>query len=145
MKPPIAKLQMSYFIKQINDLSEEIVAIKTAGTAVAIDEPHKLNAKRRTLMVNTQLFKTLKGALLPDADARNHEQAPAYALGARHQLAQLAATGCLNQTFYANAEAQLDTVRALAQSVDAAFVAKTALYAREDNSPSRSTTYRRRR
>jgi len=82
-------------------------------------------------MVNTQLFKTLKGALLPDADARNHEQAPAYALGARHQLAQLAATGCLNQTFYANAETQLDTVRTLAQSVDAAFVAKTALYARE--------------
>jgi len=82
-------------------------------------------------MVNTQLFQTLKGALLPDANARNHEQAPAYALSARHQLAQLAATGCLNQTFYANAEAQLDAVRSLAQSVDAAFVAKTALYARE--------------
>jgi 60 kDa SS-A/Ro ribonucleoprotein len=82
-------------------------------------------------MVNTQLFQTPKGALLPDADARNHEQAPAYALSARHQLAQLAATGCLNQTFYANAETQLDTIRTLAQSVDVAFVAKTALYARE--------------
>jgi len=82
-------------------------------------------------MVNTQLFQTLKGALLPDANAPNHEQAPAYALSARHQLAQLAATGCLNQTFYANAEAQLDKVRTLAQSVDAVFVAKTALYARE--------------
>jgi len=82
-------------------------------------------------MVNTQLFQTLKGALLPDANARNHEQGPAYALSARHQLAQLAATGCLNQTFYANAEAQLDAVRALAQTVDAAFVAKTALYVRE--------------
>jgi 60 kDa SS-A/Ro ribonucleoprotein len=81
-------------------------------------------------MVNTQLFQTLKGALLPDATARNHEQAPAYALSARHQLAQLAATGCLNQTFYASAESQLDTVRALAQTVDAAFVAKTAIYAR---------------
>lgn len=31
-------------------------------------------------MVNTQLFQSLKGALLPDATARNHEQAPAYAL-----------------------------------------------------------------
>ena len=81
-------------------------------------------------MVNTQLFQTLKGALLPDATARNHEQAPAYALSAPHQLAQLAATGCLNQTFYASAESQLDTVRALAQSVDAAYVAKTAVYAR---------------
>jgi len=82
-------------------------------------------------MVNTQLFQTRKGVLLPDANARNHEQAPAYALSARHQLAQLAATGCLNQTFYANAESQLDVVRTLVQGVDAAFVAKTALYARD--------------
>ena len=82
-------------------------------------------------MVNTQLFHTIKGALLPEAKARNHEQAPAYALSARHQLAQLAATGCLNQTFYANAETQLETVLALAAQVDPAFVAKTALYARE--------------
>jgi 60 kDa SS-A/Ro ribonucleoprotein len=82
-------------------------------------------------MVNTQLFRSMKGALLPDATARNHAQAPAYALSARHQLAQLAATGCLNQTFYASAESQLDTVHALAQAVDAAFVAKTAVYARQ--------------
>jgi 60 kDa SS-A/Ro ribonucleoprotein len=82
-------------------------------------------------MVNTQLFQTLEGALLPQATARNHEQAPAYALGAKHQLAQLAATGCLNQTFYANAEQQLDAVTALAQTVDASFVAKTAVYARQ--------------
>jgi 60 kDa SS-A/Ro ribonucleoprotein len=82
-------------------------------------------------MVNTQLFQTLKGALLPQANARNHEQAPAYALSAKHQLAQLAATGCLNQTFYANAEQQLDAVTTLAQTVDAGFVAKTAVYARQ--------------
>lgn len=82
-------------------------------------------------MVNTQLFQTLKGALLPVASARNAEQAPAYAFSPRHQLAQLAATGCLSQTFYANAEDQLDAVTALAQTVDAAFVAKTAIYARE--------------
>jgi 60 kDa SS-A/Ro ribonucleoprotein len=82
-------------------------------------------------MVNTQLFQTLKGALLPQATARNHEQAPAYALTAKHQLAQLAATGCLNQTFYANAEQQLDAVTTLAQTVDASFVAKTAVYARQ--------------
>jgi 60 kDa SS-A/Ro ribonucleoprotein len=82
-------------------------------------------------MVNTQLFQTPKGALLPDATGRNHEQAPAYALSERHRLAQLAATGCLNQTFYASAESQMDTVRALAQTVDAAFLAKTAVYARQ--------------
>ena len=82
-------------------------------------------------MVNTQLFHTAKGALLPAATARNQAGAPAYALSPRHQLAQLAATGCLNSTFYADAEAQLDQMLALAQSVDAEFVAKTAIYARQ--------------
>ena len=82
-------------------------------------------------MVNTTLFQSFKGALLPQPDARNQGNAPAYALSPRHQLAQLAATGCLNQTFYASAQDQLDTVRALALAVDADFVAKTAVFARE--------------
>ncbi|WP_028603869.1 vWA domain-containing protein [Ottowia thiooxydans] len=82
-------------------------------------------------MVNTQLFQTLRGALLPTPTARNAEQAPAYAFSPRHQLAQLATTGCLSKTFYAHAEDQLDKVTALAQEVDATFVAKTAIYARE--------------
>ncbi len=82
-------------------------------------------------MVNTQLFKSLKGALLPQATATNHAQAPAYALSAKHQLAQLAATGCLNQTFYADADAQLDAVAALAAKVHPVFVAQTAVYARQ--------------
>ncbi|ALM85459.1 RNA-binding protein [Bordetella sp. N] len=82
-------------------------------------------------MVNTTLFQSLKGALLPVAAARNAHQAPAYALEARQQLAQLAATGCLNRTFYANAEDQLAKVMALAQELEASFVAKTAIYARE--------------
>jgi hypothetical protein len=61
-------------------------------------------------MVNTQLFQTSKGQLLPEANVCNAEGGPAYALGPRQQLAQLAATGCLSQTFYANAEVQLDRV-----------------------------------
>lgn len=82
-------------------------------------------------MVNTQLFHTIKGALLPQATALNNQRAPAYALSPRHQLAQLAATGCLGDTFYANAETQLDKVLALAQTVDADFVAQTAICARQ--------------
>ncbi|MDR2013106.1 MAG: RNA-binding protein [Rhodanobacter sp.] len=82
-------------------------------------------------MVNTQIFQTLRGMLLPAANARNEEGAPAYALDERHQLAQLAATGCLSATFYAQAETQLDEVLALAQKVDATFIAKTAIYARQ--------------
>lgn len=82
-------------------------------------------------MVNTQLFQATRGALLPLPQGVNHEQAPAYVLSARHRLAQLAATGCLNDTFYADAQSQLDGVAALAAGVDAEFVAKTAVYARQ--------------
>lgn len=82
-------------------------------------------------MVNTQLFQASRGALLPQARALNHELAPAYALEARHQLAQLAATGCLNTIFYADAQSQLDRVAALAAAVEPEFVAKTAVYARQ--------------
>ena len=46
-------------------------------------------------------------------------------------LAQYAATGCLNGTFYAGADAQLETVLALAQQVEPEFVAKVAIHARE--------------
>ena len=82
-------------------------------------------------MVNTQLFHTIKGALLPAATARNAEQAPAYAFGPRHQLAQMAATGCQSRTFYADAEQQLDQVLALTQTLEPAFIAKTAIYGRQ--------------
>lgn len=82
-------------------------------------------------MVNTQLFQTLKGKLLPTAAAQNSAGAPAYALGPKHQLAQLAATGCLSQTFYADAQSQLDAVTTLAAQLEPSFVAQTAVYARQ--------------
>ena len=82
-------------------------------------------------MVNTQLFQTLKGQLLPQATAQNQAGAPAYALSPQHQLAQIAATGCLSQTFYADAQSQLDAVQALAAQVEPSFVAQTAVYARQ--------------
>ena len=82
-------------------------------------------------MVNTQLFQSQRGAMLPAALDTNNELAPAYAFSPRHQLAQLAATGCLRQTFYAQAQDQLDRVMTLAAEVDPAFVARTAVYARE--------------
>jgi len=54
-------------------------------------------------MANKNLFKSLVGRLVPAADARNEENAPAYALTPKQALAQYAATGCLTQTFYAGA------------------------------------------
>ncbi len=82
-------------------------------------------------MANKQLFATLRGKLFPRADARNHEGAPAYKREARHQLAQLAMTGTLHPTFYANAEAQLADVMALAAKVPPRFLAQAAIWARE--------------
>lgn len=82
-------------------------------------------------MANTQLFQSRRGAQLPVAAARNQAQAPAYAFSERHELAQLAVTGCLRQTFYAQAEGQLDRVLVLAGEIDPVFIAKTAIYARE--------------
>ena len=81
-------------------------------------------------MVNLNLFQTRKPAL-PQPTVLNAENAPAYAPTPRHQLAQLAATGCLGHTFYASAQEQLDQVSTLAWEVDAAFVAQTAIYARQ--------------
>ncbi len=82
-------------------------------------------------MANTTLFRSLIGALIPKADARNEAGGPAYALPPQHALAQYAATGCLNTTFYASAESQLDRVLDLCGRVTPEFVAKTAVYCRE--------------
>jgi 60 kDa SS-A/Ro ribonucleoprotein len=82
-------------------------------------------------MANKALFKSLFGRLVPAADAVNDERAPAYALAPKHRLAQYAATGCLNSTFYADASAQLSAVLELCAQVEPEFVARAAVYARE--------------
>ncbi len=82
-------------------------------------------------MANKTLFQTRPGSLVPRTDAVNEAGGTAYAFSARHALAQYAATGCLNSTFYATADEQLDRVLQLASEVDATFIAKTAVYARQ--------------
>src|SRR5215218_707765 len=81
-------------------------------------------------MANQSLFPSLVGQLVPNADTRNEAGGPAYAFSAKHALAQYTVTGCLNSTFYATAEMQLDQVLRLVSAVDPAFVAKTAIYCR---------------
>lgn len=82
-------------------------------------------------MANATLFASIAGKLLPRPDARNRECAPAYAYAPKHKLAQLAATGAMSATFYADAQAQLDDVLAVAREVEPEFVAKAAVYARK--------------
>ncbi|WP_308904233.1 RNA-binding protein [Neisseria subflava] len=81
-------------------------------------------------MANTTLFQSIKTRLTA-TDTRNEAGGIAYTLTPKQQLAQLAATGCLNNTFYADAQSQLDQVLKLAESLDAEFIAKTAVYARQ--------------
>jgi len=81
-------------------------------------------------MANKSLFASTLGKLLPKADTRNEAGGLAYKLSPKQVLAQYAATGCFNSTFYASAEDQLAKVIDLASTVEPEFVAKVALYTR---------------
>lgn len=86
-------------------------------------------------MANKNLFNTVlaKMGFVPKADAINEAGGVAYALSPKAQLAQFAATGCLNSTYYASADEQLNTVLTLCTSPDVSpeFIARVALYARD--------------
>lgn len=82
-------------------------------------------------MANKNLFQTLAGKLLPKTDATNEAGGQAYQLSPKQQLAQYAATGCFNSTFYASADEQLSKVIELCRTLDAEFIARCAVYARE--------------
>jgi len=81
-------------------------------------------------MANKSLFKNTPGRLLPSVDAINEAGGTAYRFAPKQALAQYAATGCLNSTFYADQSVQLTTILSLANQVEPEFVARLALYAR---------------
>jgi 60 kDa SS-A/Ro ribonucleoprotein len=83
-------------------------------------------------MANKSLFQSIAGRLLAKPDTVNAAGAPAYTLGPQHRLAQLAATGTLSTTFYAEPKQQLDDVLAVAGQVSPEFLAKAAIYARRN-------------
>ncbi len=82
-------------------------------------------------MANSTLFQSRPGQLAPNADTRNEAGGTAYTLPPRQALAQFAATGCLNGTYYASAQTQLDQILALCENVPADFIARTAVHCRE--------------
>ena len=84
-------------------------------------------------MANKTLFQTIFGGLIPATDTVNSEKAPAYALSPKQALAQYAATGCFNRTFYASAEDQLERVLELCQAVGPEFVSQVAIYSRQNS------------
>ena len=78
-------------------------------------------------MANKNIFQTIAGRLLPQANVRNEAGGSAYALPPKHALAQYAASRCLNSTFYATAGQQLERVLQLSAEVDPEFIARTAV------------------
>ncbi|WP_379552276.1 vWA domain-containing protein [Qipengyuania sp. DGS5-3] len=82
-------------------------------------------------MANKNLFTSAVAKIMPRTDAFNHEGSIAYAYGPEAKLAQLAATGTLSDGFYSGAQAQLADVLDTASKVDAEWVAKCAIYARQ--------------
>ncbi len=81
-------------------------------------------------MANKNLFQSIVGSLLPKTNSVNEESAPAYKFDDKHALAEFAATGCLNSTFYATDAEQLGKVLQMCEKVEPEFIARTALYAR---------------
>ena len=81
-------------------------------------------------MANKQLFNSTRGKLPPAADALNEAGGKAYSLPAKARLAQYLMTGCMNGTFYADAETQLEVILALAEEVEPDYLARAAVYAR---------------
>ena len=82
------------------------------------------------MQMNKTIFSSSKG---PATNTINEAGGKAYKMSDKEALAQFAVTGCFNDTFYASAEAQTDKVLALLKKTDEEFVAKTAIYARQNN------------
>lgn len=80
-------------------------------------------------MANKTLFASDFG--VKKADAVNEAGGKAYSHEDKHALAQLAATGCMNRTFYTEAETQLAKVLELTKGLEPEFIAKTAIFSRE--------------
>ena len=83
-------------------------------------------------MANQKLFNNKTGKKTKDANTVNRAGGIAYEYDPKHKLAQLAVTGCLGDTYYANAREQLDDIKDLLDNIsDVEFIGKVAVYARE--------------
>ncbi len=81
-------------------------------------------------MANNTLFQSLAGRL-SRTNTVNEAGAPAFAFGPKHALAQYAVTGCLNGTFYADANTQLEQVLELVSAAGPEFTARVAVHSRQ--------------
>jgi len=83
-------------------------------------------------MANSKLFSnTTRGKTAPKTDTRNKAGGIAYKDGPKATLAQLAATGTLNKTYYTSATEQLGTVKSNLSRVGVTFIGQLAIFSRE--------------
>ena len=80
-------------------------------------------------MANQRIFSSGCGDG-PVTDEKNEAGGRAYLLPPKQALAQLAATGTFNQTYYSTAERQVEQMLELLKEVDAEYIAKVAVYSR---------------
>jgi 60 kDa SS-A/Ro ribonucleoprotein len=71
------------------------------------------------------------GIRTPETDTKNNAGGVAYAMTSRHELAQYATTGTFGDVYYVSAGDQLNRMKQLIPLVDSEFIAKLAVYARE--------------
>ena len=87
--------------------------------------------KRKGAQMNKNLFQSNPGNV-KDADTTNEAGGRAYQLSDKEALCQYVLTGTLNNTFYTRAEDQLKTLIELCGKVEYEFIAKLAIYARQN-------------
>jgi len=85
--------------------------------------------KRKRFEMNKELFKSSK---VDVTDTLNNAGGKAYNLSDKAALAQLVCTGTFNNTFYTSADEQLNKVLELCKKCDLEYVAKLAIYARQN-------------
>lgn len=66
------------------------------------------------------------------ANTVNQAGGKAYTLSDKAALAQFVVTGCLNDTFYATADNQLENIKNLAEKCDDTFLAQCAVYCHQE-------------
>jgi 60 kDa SS-A/Ro ribonucleoprotein len=85
-------------------------------------------------MVSKNLFKSAVSAkkVIKSVNTINNAGGMAYSLDDKAALAQLAMTGCFNGTYYVAGEDQLKQVVELANKLPVEYVAKLAVYSRQE-------------
>lgn len=84
-------------------------------------------------MANTKIFASASQGSSRRSmatDTNNLAGGRAYSLGVQGSLAQMAVTGVFNDTYYATAQNQLDSIKELVQKASPEFIARLAVYSR---------------